>query len=188
MRFTLWLLIAACADPTPKPDRGPKGSTGVTDTGNPLQSIAPLTELCINEFVADGKGFWRDEQGSVTDWIELHNPTDAEITLGGYYLTDNADDPYDHPLDPSLVVPAGGYLVLSADNLPDLGPTHLPFALDEDGESIGLFRFDQAGEVIHYGPVGADVAWARETDCCADVAGCVQEVVGGSPGTTNVVE
>jgi len=43
----------------------------------------------------------------------------------------------------------------AADNLPDLGPTHLAFALNETGESNGLFRFHQAGEVIHYGPVGA---------------------------------
>ncbi|ROL62268.1 lamin tail domain-containing protein, partial [Bacteroidetes/Chlorobi group bacterium ChocPot_Mid] len=32
-----------------------------------------------------------DDKGNFSDWIELYNSSDAEVSLSGYYLTDNFD-------------------------------------------------------------------------------------------------
>src|SRR5688500_18501425 len=44
----------------------------------------------INEFVAENDSGFKDEDGEVTDWIEIYNPESFTWSLNGYYLTDNA--------------------------------------------------------------------------------------------------
>jgi hypothetical protein len=141
-------------------------------------------EICINEFAANTETSWVDETGASPDWIEIHNPTAADVSLGDYRLSDDADD-LGSPLSPTLSIPAGGFLVFSADAQPDLGPTHLPFSLSADGESVGLFRADGAGERLFFGAVRTDVSWARVGDCCPDLPGCVVAVPGGTPEASN---
>ena len=33
-----------------------------------------------------------DEDGDAPDWIEIYNPTDNDIDLGGYFLSDDANN------------------------------------------------------------------------------------------------
>src|SRR5689334_21385246 len=44
----------------------------------------------ISEFLAQNNSGLTDENGDRGDWIELYNPTAADINLDGYYLTDSA--------------------------------------------------------------------------------------------------
>jgi hypothetical protein len=160
--------------------------TGMTTVTLPTTGTTiGIPELCINEFVADVDFSWSDEFGVPSDWIELHNPSSEALSLSGYSLTNDADEPFAHQLDAELSIPAGGFLVFAADNQPDLGPLHLNFALSNSGETIGLFRFDGSGEVIDYGAVGEDLSWARQPDCCPDVATCSAMVFDGTPGASN---
>jgi len=166
---------------------GDSDTTETPDTDTVVvggETIAPI-DLCINEFVAQSDESWEDDTGAFPDWIEIHNPTATEISLGDYILTDDPDDPGDETLDASLVVPAGGFLVLAADGEPDLGPTHLPFSLDGEGEGIGLFHTSGAGEILTFGVVETDYSWARGPDCCAEIPDCVTQVWQGTPNATN---
>ena len=63
-----------------------------------------MPPLQINEFMADNATTLTTRVRSSTDqpfrgdaltpdWIELHNPTGQVADLGGYYLTDDLDDP-----------------------------------------------------------------------------------------------
>lgn len=183
-RCLVLLMAIACGE-------GPQGSVIVDDSDpqgsdpGPVvaESLIPTT-LCINELMVQSDGGWSDETGAFPDWIELYNGSSAPLSLEGFVLTDTPDAPGE-PLDPSLVIPAKGYLVLAADGLPELGPTHLPFSLSADGESLGLFQADGGGEILNFGTVEADFSWAREPDCCADIPGCVSQVWQGTPASSN---
>ena len=46
-------------------------------------------DIQLSEVMASNNGVLADNEGDYPDWIELHNPTDQEINLEGYGLTDN---------------------------------------------------------------------------------------------------
>ncbi len=156
----------------PGPEDGPPG--------------AAVPALCINELSPANRVSARDEGGRASDWIELHNPTDADVRLAGWSIGDQAEPAEASPLHPDLVVEAGGYLVLWADSSPELGPTHLGFSLSAGGEVVALFAPDGAGTVVSYGPISSDLAAARRTDCCFDPGGgCFGFTFAGTPGAPN---
>lgn len=154
------------------------------DTDTQTTPPAPMT-LCINEFMPDNKASLPDETGQYVDWIELHNPTDADVSLRGWSISDDPDDPTKHVLDPGLSVPAGGFLVLFADAIPEAGTRHLSFSLSGEGEAVGLFAPDGGGTVVEFGPIGEDLAFSRVPDCCTGDS-CWQYPYGGSPEASNV--
>jgi hypothetical protein len=110
--------------------------------------------LYISEFLALNNSTLRDEDGTYSDWLELHNETAAPANVGGYYLTDNADEPTQWQL-PSVSIPAGGHLLVWASNKnrtdPGL-PLHTNFALGGTGEFLGLIAPDGTTIVHAYSP------------------------------------
>ena len=102
--------------------------------------------LVINELMASNDTIIRDPQGQYDDWIEIYNYGTDAIDLGGMYLTDNLSAPtkWQFPANNSTLttIPAGGYLLVWADNdTADYG-LHANFKLDAGGEEIGLFDSD----------------------------------------------
>ena len=121
--------------------------------------------IVINEIMASNGLTLKNEAGLAGDWIELHNPTNRDVPLGGYALTDNFAVPVKAVLAPGLVVKAGGYLLLWLDGAVDRGPTHVPLKLAAEGGTLGLARPD--GSFISrlvYGAQETDFSAAREPD------------------------
>jgi hypothetical protein len=164
------------------------------DPTSTAPSIDPPTELptvegeplplCINEFMPDTVVSVLDEDGEAADWIELHNPTGEDVALAGWAVTDDPADPRKHLLSDELVVESGGFLVLWADDQAERGPTHLGFALSDEGEAVALFAPTGDGSVVWFGPVGNDLAVGRVTDCCV-TEGCFGYTFMGTPGSSN---
>ena len=98
----------------------------------------------ISEFMALNRETVADADGDHPDWIEIHNPTDGPIDLAGYALTDDPARPGLWHL-PSVIVPAGGYLVVFASEKPH--PLHASFALRGEGEYLALL--DPDGQILH---------------------------------------
>mgnify|MGYP006119286941 CR=1 FL=1 len=114
-------------------------TSGTTETATIDTSVEG--QLCINEFMASNQGYMPGPDKSFPDWIEVYNPTDVDISLKGFGLSDRADDPTRHILG-DITIAAGGFLLFWADGNEKLGVDHLAFQLDADGEFIGLFRPD----------------------------------------------
>ncbi len=98
----------------------------------------------INEFMAANDTGLADEDGAQPDWIELHNPLAAPVSLTGWRLT---DDPAELALwtFPAVSIPAGGYLVVFAsgkNRAPLIGNLHTNFSLDSSGEPLLLVKPD----------------------------------------------
>ena len=179
----LVVLLASCAPVEgPAADSAPP-SVGIApeDTSAPVDPDAPLG-VCINELMPSNQAALVDGDGGTPDWIELHNPTDAEVSLAGWALTDDPDAPLDDAPRLDLRIGAEGFLLLFADG--EAGGAHLPFRLDADGGALGLFAPDGRGQVVRFGRVEGDYALARQTDCC-EGADCFAFAFRGTPGTSN---
>jgi len=103
-------------------------STGSGDDGY-------ATTLVINEFMASNGGSYTNDLAGSPDWIELYNPTAEEISLEGYTITDDLEDPTKHALANGLVIEADGYLLLFAASDDTLGDQHRVFESQDSGRN-----------------------------------------------------
>ncbi len=105
--FSLTLRDPPTADPNAlgeadswRPSVHAGGSPGFGDEGQ----VAELGAVVINELLANS-------QGAGPDWIELYNTTGQAIDIGGWFLSDDADDLMKYRIAAGTSIPAGGYLV-----------------------------------------------------------------------------
>ena len=153
--------------------RLPDGEGEWTTTNRPTPGGANTAsdlsaELVLNEVMADNATVVEDpdEPGAFEDWIELYNPSAADVDLAGAFLTDDLDDPTRWQVPTGLVVPAGGFLVIWADNDQEQGATHAGFRLDADGEELGLYAPDGVTLVdsMSYENLAQDQSYGRYPD------------------------
>jgi hypothetical protein len=166
-------------DPTSADDLGSKsawrpsaaldGSPGFDDTG----AVPELGAVVINELLANPTG---DE----SDWIELHNTTEQTLNLGGWFLSDSADDLMKYEIAEGTALTAGGYLVLTESdhfgNDADPG-CHDPFGLNRNGETVYL----------HSGQEGLLTGYSSEEKFDASEAGVSLGRYRKSTGASNFV-
>ena len=108
----------------------------------------------ISEFMASNSRTLKDETGQYNDWIEIYNPSDAPLDLGGWYLTDSRLNLARWRF-PSTNVPAGGFLVVFASGEDRRVPgsrLHTGFQLSANGEYLGLVRPDGSSVVSEFAP------------------------------------
>ncbi|MEX2187248.1 MAG: lamin tail domain-containing protein [Pirellulales bacterium] len=103
-----------------------------------------ILEPLITEFQASNKSTIDDEDGDSSDWIEVHNPGSVDVSLAGWYLTDDPLVPMKWQF-PATRLEAGGYLVVFAsgkDRAVFGEELHTNFALGADGDYLALVRPD----------------------------------------------
>lgn len=138
-------------------------------------------ELVINEFMASNATTIQDEAGAYPDWLELYNPTDEDVDLGGWFLTDDLENPDKSEL-PDVTIEAGGFLLFFADDDQEDGELHLNFSLDAQGEDIGLYGPDLgAVDELEFDEQATDIAMAR----IPDGSGTWQATGEATPGESN---
>ena len=110
--------------------------------------------LLISEFSATGTGSFLDEDGEQSDWIELRNPGASTISLGGYFLTDDAGDPTKWQF-PAVDLQAGGLVVVFAsgkDRAIAGSELHTNFSLATGGEYLAIIAPDGSTAVCEFAP------------------------------------
>jgi hypothetical protein len=130
--------------------------------------------LVINELMASNAGIEMSPAINFDSWIEVYNPSDQAVNLGGMYLSDDANNlkKWQMPSDMGKV-PAKGFKVIwlgSNDiklgrNQDPVGTKQAPFKLDCDGGTIYLS--DNNGSLVtseEYPSALSRTAWARTTD------------------------
>lgn len=112
-----------------------------------LSTISFLSaQVVVNEFSAAnydhfsfGEGEWELDY---EDWIELYNPTLADINLEGHWLSDDTNDPQKWAFPAATNIEAQGYLVVVLSGMGDFSP-------NENGNINANFKIKQtAGEEI----------------------------------------
>jgi len=96
---------------------------------------AETGDVVINEIMAHS-------HGEASDWLELHNTTNAPIAVGDWFLSDSTDNFKKYQIASGQVIPAKGFLVLDEAlhfGAASTDPGRLePFALSENGETLYL--------------------------------------------------
>ncbi|MFM1942668.1 MAG: hypothetical protein RI897_1650 [Verrucomicrobiota bacterium] len=109
---------------------------------------SPEVAVRLNEYMALNTSTVQDPaDGAYEDWFELYNGGPEDVDLTAFTLTDNVTNSGQFVIPPGYVVPAGGFLLVWADNEPSQNsPTnaglHVNFALSGAGEQLGLFAPD----------------------------------------------
>lgn len=84
-----WIDAAPCSDYTCG-DLDESGSVDIVDFSILASQWQQNITVVINEFLASNdSGGIVDEDGSSSDWIELHNYASYPVNLNGWYLTDD---------------------------------------------------------------------------------------------------
>jgi len=117
--------------------------------GGTNDNAAPPIVVYINEWMAaNTSGLINTNNGNrFSDWIEVYNPGNTPANLAGHFLTDNLANNNQFEIPPGYVIPPQGFLLVWADERPNLNTNtdpalHVSFRLSEDGDSIGLFAAD----------------------------------------------
>ena len=124
---------------------------------------AATPDIIITEVQAANTRTVADDQGSYSDWIELHNPTDTPVSLAGYTLTDDAAQPAQWNLPATILAP-GAFLVVWASGADRVTPEgwHTSFRLSRAGEYVGLFDPDgQLVDGVKFGLQHTDISLGR---------------------------
>jgi len=125
--------------------------------------------LFINEFMASNAHTIQDEYGDYADWIEIYNASDSTINLGGFFISDDANNLTRWRLPDTsdlTAIESKGFIVLWADADTLEGALHLGFKLSASGESI--FLTDSNGTVIidqvYFPEQFTDISYGRQPD------------------------
>ena len=142
--------------------------------------------LVINEIMASNVGEVMSPAINFDSWIELYNPSEEALNLGGMYLSDDASNLKRWHMPANIgSVPAKGYKVLWLGSN-DIQPTQAPFKLDCDGGTIYLSNNN--GDLIvsqSYPKAISHTAWARKNEN-GDEWGWTATATPGASNTTAV--
>ena len=114
----------------------------------------------VNEFMASNgsvaplaAGEILDADGEASDWIEIHNRGGQTVDLGGWYLTDRADNLTKWRFPDGTRLGRGGYLLVFASGKDRAGEElHTNFKLSAEGEYLGLIHNDGRTIAHDYAP------------------------------------
>ncbi len=146
--------------------------------------------IVINEVMASNNQTLADPQGQYDDWIELYNPGDTPVDIGGMYLTDDPDDPtkWQVPTDMAALttIAPKGYLLIWADDDTDDQGLHAGFKLSANGDQVGLFDADGVTLIhsISFDALDVDTSFGY----FPDGDGQPRPISSPTPGTANAIE
>ncbi len=132
--------------------------------------------VVISEFMAINDTVLEDEDGDFSDWIELHNRSNAAVNLEGWFLTDDEDEPRKWRL-PAVSIEPGEYLIIFASGKDRNDPNlHTNFKLDGQGEYLAIMypdgtaasqyapEFSCQGDDVSYG-LTVPAGWPQLVPC-----------------------
>ncbi|HUN81053.1 MAG TPA: CotH kinase family protein, partial [Phycisphaerae bacterium] len=128
-------------------------------------ALPPLPNLVINELLPINQTINHDEHNDFDPWIELYNPSDEMIDLGGMWLSDNYALPFKWQIPAGQSLCSGEWLLIWADNEPAEGALHANFRLSTTGGPLGLYS--SGGLLLDYSnypALSADIAFGRYPD------------------------
>ncbi|MBN2181917.1 MAG: lamin tail domain-containing protein [Sedimentisphaerales bacterium] len=131
-----------------------------------IGSTQAYTTVVINELMASNSNCIQDPQGQYDDWIEFYNYGTNTVDLGGMYLTDDSSIRTKWQIPNSTTIPAGGYLLIWADNDTTNPGLHANFKLDADGEQVALYDDDGITPIdsVTFPEQTADMSYGRYPD------------------------
>ena len=108
-----------------------------------INSTIIAQDIVINELMTSNSQSLQDQYGEFSDWIELYNNSDYGVSLDGWFLSDDNNNPAKYQLK-DVVIPEKGCIVIFASgrNCNVNGEIHTNFKLKRQGEQLILSNPD----------------------------------------------
>lgn len=120
------------------------------------------TDIVINEVMASNDATAADSAGDFDDWIELYNKSGQIVDLGGFFLSDKADNLGKWEIAQGTMIGPNGYLIIWADEDGAQGERHANFKLSASGEQVILSDTDTLMvDEVTFGQQTTDMGYAR---------------------------
>lgn len=132
--------------------------------------IIPSPTLYINEVLAVNVADALDNANQYEDWFEVYNPNSFNVNIGGYYFSDNPENPRKWQVPSfypdSVTIDAGGWILFYADEDMGQGVMHSSFKLNNASESLRFTSPDGITLVdeISWTNLDADTSYGRLFD------------------------
>ncbi|MBO4836115.1 MAG: lamin tail domain-containing protein [Clostridia bacterium] len=123
--------------------------------------------LRINEVIAAPRSGLRDEDGELSDWIEIYNASDERIALEHYALSDDEDDLTKWFFPKGAYIDPGRYYIVFCSGKDrtgsETGYPHTSFRLSAEGETITLSNaIGQMVDRVVYDNLPVDCSYGRD--------------------------
>lgn len=154
-----------------------------------FEPLSQSLHLSINEIMTSNSGAYLTETGKSPDWVEIYNPNDKIVDVGGLYITDNLLNPDKWRIpsnEPKITsIQPKGFLLLLADQRYTLGPEHLGLQFSAQGEEVGLFQRKQNEFVLidsmFFPAIPANTSFGRYGDGEDEWRNFVASITPGGP-------
>ncbi len=117
-----------------------------------LVAVSPLSaQFVINEYSVSNLNTISDNYDKYEDWIEIYNMSGQDEDIGGFFLSDNPDDNQKWAFPESIILAAGGYLVVWASGRDEAtgGDCHTNFRLSQTvPEPEWIVFSDPSGNIL----------------------------------------
>lgn len=144
-------------------------------------------QIHLNEVMASNSTTIADEDGEFGDWIEIYNSGDLPLSLAGYGLSDNYNNPYKWVF-PDTTLEAGAFILIWATNKDRTIPgaeLHTNFAISAAGEEIILTDPDGTRvDELEPAEIPTDISIGRKPDGTSDWV-FFDEPTPGAPNLTD---
>ncbi len=142
---------------------------GMLLTASRTVTVTNYASIVLNEVQADN-GSLTNSDGTITDWVELYNPTTNVVSLAGFSLTDDVSTPRRWVFPAGVTVAPGAFLVVRCDpNTPasiDNGPVlNTGFGLSSSGDAVYLYDASVSlYDSVVFGPQASDFSIGHVPD------------------------
>jgi lamin tail-like protein/Big-like domain-containing protein/CotH protein len=128
-------------------------------TNNPAAAGVVINEVLANNVSQTGA------DSTEPDWIELYNPSNAQVDLSGMSLSDRLANPTRWVFPPDSRIPAFGYFRVNFDSNSQTNATNTGFGLKATGDAVYLFNRPSLGgallDLVTFGIQAPDFSLAR---------------------------
>jgi hypothetical protein len=130
-----------------------------------LGTYPSIGQITINEACSSNGNVLEDLDGSTPDWIELYNSSDSEVSLDGWFLSDDFDQPNLWSFVGTNIPAYGFRIVFCSGDAQNLAEPHSNFKLSKNGEDLILSRPDGTVEdSVTFGFIPSNQSLGRQTD------------------------
>ncbi|MGI6192881.1 MAG: lamin tail domain-containing protein, partial [Christensenellales bacterium] len=122
---------------------------GNSETGTENYDSSFAGSVLINEAMAANPGVVPAGDGGFYDWVELYNPSDVDVNISGWGLSDESNVAAKWTFGEGTVIPAKGYLLVFCSDLNQSNPSgelHAAFKLKAGSDTVVLS--DATGKAV----------------------------------------
>ncbi len=144
-----------------------------------------VVDIRLNEYMTANKKTINDNYGESSDWIELYNPTDADVDLSGFTITDSYSNPNKWTIPEGVTIKSGEYLLIWFDGLDEYKDGHMHASFKLSAEDDGIMMTDKEGYTVFKVDMKATV---DDISCGLDANGEYVFFSPATPGAENSSE